>query len=309
MEYPPPNRDGKRAVVRRIMKLAFLGTGNMGAPMARNLLRASHQVTVYNRTREKAEPLKKEGAKIAASPKEAGRDADIAITMLANDAAVEQAVFGRDGLLQGLPPGSVHLGMSTISVELAKRLAEIRYVSAPVVGRPDAAQAGKLWIVAAGALELVERCRPILEVLGRGISVVGEEPWKANMVKLGVNFTIASMLETLGESFALMRKSEIAVEQFLEVVNNLYNSPVYTNYGSIIAEAKYEPAGFAMRLGLKDVNLALAAAGAEGVPLPVASLLHDHYLAAIAQGYGDLDWAALAQFLAENAGVRKSSRA
>ena len=270
--------------------------------MARNLLRAGHEVVVYNRTREKAEALAADGARIASSPQEAARGAAVAISMLANDAAVEQAT-------SGLPPETIHMGMSTISIELARRLAAGKYISAPVLGRPDAAAARKLWIMAAGAPDLIEHCRPLMEALGRGLSVIGDEPWKANMVKLGANFTIASMLETLGEAFALMRKAGIGVEQFLEVVNNLFNSPVYANYGKIIAEEKYEPAGFAMRLGLKDVNLALAAAGAEGVAMPVASLLHDHYLAAIALGHGNSDWSALAQFLAENTGLRNVSRA
>jgi 3-hydroxyisobutyrate dehydrogenase-like beta-hydroxyacid dehydrogenase len=279
------------------MKIAFIGTGNMGAPMARNLLLAGHAVAVYNRTREKAEALAAEGARVASSPQEAARDAEVTISMLANDAAVERAT-------SGLPSETIHMGMSTISVELARRLAAGKYISAPVLGRPDAAAARKLWIMAAGPAALLEHCRPLMEALGRGISVIGDEPWKANMVKLGANFTLASMLETLGESFALMRKAGVPIEKFLEIINSLFQSPVYANYGKIIAEEKYEPAGFAMRLGLKDVNLALAAAGAEGVAMPAASLLHDHYLAAVALGRGDRDWSALAQFLAENAGLR-----
>jgi 3-hydroxyisobutyrate dehydrogenase-like beta-hydroxyacid dehydrogenase len=275
----------------------------MGAPMARNLLRAGHEVTVYNRTREKAELLAADGARIAASVREAVQDSETAITMLADDSAVEAALFGGERLPGSLRTEAVHMGMGTLSVEMAKRLDDGRYVSAPVLGRPDAAEARRLWIIAAGPPDLVERCRPLMEAMGRGVSVIGSEPWKANMVKLGANFTLAAMLETLGESFALMRKAGIPVGKFLEVVNHLFQSPVYANYGKIIAEEKYEPAGFAMRLGLKDVNLALAAAGGEGVPMPLGSMIHDHLLSAIAHGDGERDWATLARYLAGNAGL------
>ena len=288
------------------MKIAFIGTGNMGAPMARNLLRAGHDTSVYNRTRQKAEPLAADGARVAGSVEEAARDAAAAVTMLANDEAVRGVL---PELLASLHPGAIHLGMSTISAALSRELAQAHasarqgYIAAPVLGRPEAAEARKLWIMAAGPADQIDRCRPLLEALGRGISIIGDEPWRANLVKLGANFTLASMLETLGESFALMRKAGVPVQQFLEVLNQLYNSPVYANYGKIIAEEKYEPAGFAMKLGLKDVGLALAAAGAEGVPMPLASLLRDHYLAAIARGGGNRDWSAVALWLAENAGV------
>jgi len=296
------------------MKVAFIGLGNMGGPMARNLLRAGHAVTVYNRTHTKAEPLAADGARIAASIQEAAGDAEAAVTMLADDRAVRDTVFGVPdqyfGLAGSLPAGAIHIGMSTISVELSKQLAAAHasarqgYVASPVMGRPEAAAAQKLWLIAAGAPEHVQRCRPLMESLGRGITIAGAEPWQANLVKIGMNFTLASMLETLGEAFALMRKAGVEVERFLEVVNSLYQSPVYAAYGSMIANQKYEPAGFRMTLGLKDVGLALAAAAAETVPMPLASLLRDHYMEGIARGYADRDWSAIAQLLAEHAGVK-----
>jgi 3-hydroxyisobutyrate dehydrogenase-like beta-hydroxyacid dehydrogenase len=295
------------------MKVAFIGVGNMGTPMARNLLRAGHEVAVYNRTRAKAERLGADGARIAESIQDAARDAEVAITMLADDQALRETVFGAHdqhlGLLRSLPAGAIHMGMSTISVEMSKRLAEAHasvqqgYIASPVLGRPDAAEAKRLWLVAAGAPEMVERCRPLMDALGRGVTVAGEEPWQANLVKIGVNFTLASMLETLAEAFALMRKAGVEPARFLEVANNLYQSPVYANYGGMMAAEKYEPAGFRFVLGLKDVSLALSAAGAMTVPMPLASLLRDHFLEGIARGYGDLDWAALAKLLAAHAGV------
>ena len=291
------------------MKIAFIGVGNMGAPMARNLLRAGHELTVYNRTRDKAELLAAAGARVADSNAAAVREGGAVFTMLANDAAVRETVFGEHGLLSSLAPGAVHLCTSTISVELSKRLAEAHaaagqgYIAAPVLGRPEAAEARKLWVIAAGPDDQVARCRPLLEALGRGVSVVGSEAWQANMVKIGANFVIASMLETLGEAATLMRKSDIPVHQFVEIVNQLFQSPVYANYGAIIAGEKYQPAGFRMTLGLKDVGLALDAAGAHAVPLPLASLMRDHFLEGLARGYGDLDWSALARVLAEHAGL------
>jgi 3-hydroxyisobutyrate dehydrogenase-like beta-hydroxyacid dehydrogenase len=296
------------------MKVAFAGLGNMGSPMARNLLRAGHEVAVYNRTRAKAGPLAADGARIADSVKDAARDAEVVITMLADDQALRDVVFGVDdlhpGLIRALPPGAIHMGMSTVSVELSRRLAEAHasvqqgYVASPVLGRPEAAEARTLWLIAAGAPEHVERCRPLIEAMGRGVTVAGNEPWQANLVKIGANFTLASMLETLGEAFALMRKAGVDAARFLEVVNSLYQSPVYANYGGMIANEKYEPAGFRMKLGLKDVGLALAAAGAETVPMPLASLLRDHYMEGVARGFGERDWAAIAQLLAEHAGVK-----
>jgi 3-hydroxyisobutyrate dehydrogenase-like beta-hydroxyacid dehydrogenase len=289
------------------MKLAFIGAGNMGSPMARNLLRAGHQVTVYNRTRAHAEPLRQEGAALAESPADAARNAEAIVTMLAEDQAVEQAV---EGFLETLASGAIHIGMSTISVACSRRLAERHavceqaYVAAPVFGRPVAAAAAKLWIVAAGAPESVERCQPVFDALGRGTSVVGDDPWLANAVKIAGNFLLAAALESLGEAFALVRKSGVDAGQFLEIVNSaLFNSPLYAGYGSAIAKEQFEPAGFKMRLGFKDLRLVQEAAEAAAVPMPLAGVLRDRYLAAIARGESDLDWAAIARIAAVQAGL------
>jgi len=289
------------------MKLAFIGAGNMGSPMARNLLRAGHQVTVYNRTRANAEPLRQDGAALAESPADAARDAEAIVTMLSEDQAVEQAV---QGFLEALAPGAIHIGMSTISVACSRRLAERHaargqaYVAAPVFGRPVAAAAAKLWIVAAGAPESVARCQPVFDALGRGTSVVGADPWLANTVKISGNFLIAAALESLGEAFALVRKSGVDAGQFLEIVNSaLFNSPLYAGYGSAIAKEQFEPAGFKMGLGFKDLRLLQEAAEAAAVPMPLAGVLRDRYLAAIARGEGDLDWSAIARIAAVQAGL------
>lgn len=289
------------------MKLAFIGAGNMGSPMARNLLHAGHQVTVYNRTRAHVEPLRQDGAAIAESAADAARDVDAIVTMLADDRAVEQAA---QRFQETLAPGAMHIGMSTIGVACSKRLAEQHaargqvYVAAPVFGRPVAAAAAKLWIVAAGPAESIARCQPVFEALGRGTSVVGADPWLANAVKLSGNFLIAAALESLGEAFALVRKYGVDAGQFLEIVNNaLFNSPLYAGYGGAVAKEQFEPAGFKLRLGFKDLRLVQEAAESAAVPMPLAGVLRDRFLAALARGEGDLDWAALARIAAVQAGL------
>ncbi len=297
------------------MKVGFIGIGNMGLPMARNLLRAGHSLNVHNRTPGRAELLAGDGAAIVSSPAEAARDAEVVVTMLSDDQAVRSVVFDHS-VLEAMPPGAIHLGMSTIGVACSRQLAEAHaaagqgYVAGPVFGRPDAAVAARLWVVAAGAAPSIEACRPLMDAMGRAVSVVGADPWLANVVKVTGNMLIASTIEALGEAFALQRKWGVEPRDFLEVVNGaLFNSPLYANYGGLIADEKYEPAGFRLRLGLKDARLVLEAAEEVSVPLPLASLLRDHLLTAIANGKGDMDWAALAQLAAEKAGLGKAGPA
>jgi 3-hydroxyisobutyrate dehydrogenase-like beta-hydroxyacid dehydrogenase len=291
------------------MDVGFIGLGNMGQAIARNLLKAGHRLTVYNRTREKAQALASEGAKVADSPVDAWRN-PVVITMLAEDAAVEALVFGDGAGLSTLAQDAVHVSMSTISVALSDRLAEAHrhagqaYVAAPVFGRPDAAAAAKLFIVAAGAEPAVARCQPMFDAIGRRTFVIGDKPSAANLVKLSGNFLIASMIESLGEAFALIRKGGVDPHAYLEIVTGtLFSAPAYKTYGALIANEQYQPAGFKMSLGLKDIRLALAAADALAAPMPAASLIHDHFLAGVAQGDGDSDWAGLARLSARNAGL------
>jgi 3-hydroxyisobutyrate dehydrogenase-like beta-hydroxyacid dehydrogenase len=291
------------------MKVAYIGLGKMGSAMARNLLRAGHEVTVYNRTRSKADSLVAEGAHAAESPARAARDCEVAITMLADDAAVEHAVFGDDGLASALKAGAIHISSSTISTGLARRLAAEHakrgqhYVSAAVLGRPDAAEAKRLLVVAAGPYQTLDRCRPVFDAISRQTFRAGVEPWQANAVKLCCNFMIASMIESFGEACATLRKANVAPSLFLDVINAFFASPIYANYGHIIAEDQFEPAGFALRLGLKDIRLVLATAEECGAPMPVASLIHDAFLSAVAQGLGESDWAGVARIASQNAGL------
>jgi 3-hydroxyisobutyrate dehydrogenase-like beta-hydroxyacid dehydrogenase len=292
------------------MKISFIGLGSMGLPMARNLFSAGHDLTIYNRTRSRADELGRQGARVAASPREAAQGADILITMLADDSAVEGVMFGDQGAFSGLKTGATHASMSTIGHLLSRRLADEHssrkqsYVSAPVFGRPEAAEGAKLWIIAAGESDAIERCRPVFEAVGQGIEIVGDDPPMANVLKLAGNFLLASAIEAMGEAFTLVQKYGIEPGRFLEVVNGrLFRSPIYENYGKLIAERRWEPAGFKLRHGLKDVRLALSAAEEVTTPMPLASLIRDHYLSAMAKGWGDIDWAALARVVEENAGL------
>ncbi len=291
------------------MNVAFIGLGKMGSSMARNLIRSGHQVTVYNRTRSKADPLAAEGARVVGSPADAVCAAEVAVTMLADDAAVEQAVFDDGGLISGLTAGAIHISSSTISASLARRLtvehAKLgqHYVSAPVFGRPEAAEAKKLLVVAAGPTETVNRCQPVFDAIGRQTFIAGVEPWQANAVKLCGNFMIASMIESFGEACATLRKANVTPHLFVDVMNALFASPVYANYGRMIAEEQFEPAGFALKLGLKDIRLALETAQECVAPMPVASLIRDRFLAAIALGHGESDWSSLAKIAARDAGL------
>jgi 3-hydroxyisobutyrate dehydrogenase-like beta-hydroxyacid dehydrogenase len=291
------------------MDVGFIGLGQMGQGIALNLVKAGHRVIVYNRTRAKTEALASAGAEIAESPADACRGA-VLITSLAGDEALEAVIFGDGNGLSALGQGAVHISMSTISVALSDRLTEAHrkagqaYVAAPVFGRPEAAAAAKLFVVAAGPEAQLARCQPLFDAIGLRTFVIGDKPSSANLVKLSGNFLLASVIECLGEAFALVRKGGIEPHAYLEILTNtLFSAPAYKTYGTIIADQKYEPAGFKMSLGLKDIRLALAAADALATPMPVASLVHDHFLAGVAQGKGDSDWSALARLAAVNAGL------
>jgi 3-hydroxyisobutyrate dehydrogenase-like beta-hydroxyacid dehydrogenase len=281
----------------------------MGLPIARNLLKAGHELTVYNRTRGKAETLASAGAKVANSLRDAST-AEVVMSMLADDPAVEQTTLGESGILNNLASGGVHVSLSTISTALSRRLTAAHaargqsFIASPVFGRPDAAEGARLVVVAAGAAEAVERVRPLLEAIARKLFVIGSEPYGANAVKLAGNFLIASMVETLSEAFVLTRKCGVEPAKMLEILNgSFFQSPVYENYGKIILGERFSPPGFALRLGLKDIRLVLAAAEEAAVPMPVASVIRDHFVSGVARGWGELDWAALAKVVAEEAGL------
>ena len=291
------------------MQVGFIGAGKMGTGMVRNLLRAGHQVTVYNRTREKAEALRGDGAQVAASPAEAAHTAEAVFTILSDDHAVSEAVLGENGLASALEKGAAHLSGSTISVALARRLQEEHarrgqiLLGANVFGRPEAAEKKQLIVVTAGDGAAIERCRALFDAIGRKTFIAGDDPWNANLFKISGNFMIASMLETFGEAFATLRKAGVDHYAFLEIMGELFGSPIYKNYGKIVADQNFDPPGFELKLGLKDVGLALEAAAGFDAPMPFASILRDHFLSALAHGQEKLDWGSIALVAARNAGL------
>ena len=294
-------------------KIAFIGLGNMGSGIAANLIRAGFDVTLYNRTRPKLKPLLDLGGHAADSIAAACATADILVTMLADDAAEEDVILGPDGAAAHLRQGALHISHSTIGTATARRLAEAHeaagqgFLCAPVFGRPDAAAAAKLFILTGGKPDLAARARPLLDAIGQRVFPMGDKPEAANIAKLGGNMLIATVIESLGEVLALAGKAGIDQAAYLDMLTStLFNMPVYKNYGGMIVEERFEPAGFAAPLGLKDIRLALAAAEELRVPLPIGSLLRDRFLALLAQGADDLDWSAVGRLAARDAGLSPS---
>src|SRR5579863_2280105 len=279
------------------MKIGFLGTGQMGTPMAMRLLAAGHELRVWNRTEGRTEPLLREGAIAAGTPAEAELGADAVITMLFDDAAHEEVLFGSNGLMDALEPGALHIACSTISVALSERLTAehrrrgIDFIAAPVFGRPNVAEAGKLWIVAAGNDDAVARARPVLEPMSRGISVIGEEPPQAHAVKLGGNFLISTMIQSLSEAFVFAESQGIEPAIFLEAVNSaLFQSPFYAAYGNVMLHPP-EHAGASISLGAKDTRMLREAAAARNTRLSLADNLAEIFEQARQAGLADQDWA------------------
>ncbi len=288
------------------MKVGFLGLGAMGAAMATNLLRAGHQVTVWNRSPAAAQPLAALGATVASAPAEAARG-EAVLSMLANDDAV-RAVILDGGALGAMAPGAVHANHATVSVALAKELAQVHaargvgYVAAPVFGRPDVAAAGKLNILAAGEARAIERVRPLLDAMGSRVWPLGEAPERANVAKIAGNFMLAAAIESMAEASALVRAHGVGAADFLDVMTGtLFAAPAYQGYAALIATQRFKPAGFALPLGYKDVGLALSAGAAARVPLPFAGVLRDSLLEALAAGDEDVDWSVLSQVAARRA--------
>jgi 3-hydroxyisobutyrate dehydrogenase-like beta-hydroxyacid dehydrogenase len=294
------------------MKLGFIGLGHMGSAMAANLLRAGHEVTVFNRTPGKSNPLIALGAHEAATLTGAC-GGEMVITMLADDEAASSIALGSGGLVENLSKGTIHLSMSTISVALSKRLAqahaqsEQRYVAAPVFGRPDMAAAAKLFIVAAGDPAAIDACRPLFDALGQQTSTIGAEPSAANLVKLTANFLQAAVIESLGEAIALIGKAGIDRHAYVDLLTStIFTAPAYKIFGPLIADGTFGSAAFAAPLGYKDIRLALAEAETLRVPMPLASLVHDRFLRLFAQGGDNLDWSAIGGLATQDAGGREA---
>jgi 3-hydroxyisobutyrate dehydrogenase-like beta-hydroxyacid dehydrogenase len=282
------------------MIVGFIGLGGMGAGVARTLLGSGHQLKAWNRSPEPVEALNADGAEAAADPSEA-LDADVTLSMLSQDDVIEEVVL-RSGALDLARKGVVHVNLSTVSVAFAERMERLHkerglgYVAAPVLGRPDVAAAGQLNVLCAGAPEAVAKAMPLLELISKKVWPLGDEAKRANVVKIACNFALASMIETLGEAGALTDAHGVAPAALYEVMTgSLFAAPAYKTYSGLIADKAFEPAGFKLPLGLKDVRLALAAGESQATPLPIASLLRDAFIEAIAAGDGGKDWSALAR--------------
>ena len=279
------------------MQIAFLVLGKMGAPMARRLLAAGYQVTVWNRNADKASELVAHGASLASSPAQAVTAADAVLTMLFDDAAHEEVLFAAGGVLQSLKAGALHVSCSTISVALSERMTAEHarrgqlFVAAPVFGRPNVAEEGRLWIVAAGEQTAVAQARPLLEPLARGISIAGTEPRQAHALKLGGNFLISAMIHSLGEAFVYAEAQGIAPSEFLDAVNSaLFQSPFYAAYGNVMLHPPDQP-GATVELGAKDLRLLREAAASRNTRLSLADNLAEIFAEAQESGLGKTDWA------------------
>jgi 3-hydroxyisobutyrate dehydrogenase-like beta-hydroxyacid dehydrogenase len=290
------------------MKTGFIGLGHMGAPMARNLLKAGHEVTVWNRSPAKIEALVAEGAKRADNPADAAKG-EVVHTMLADDRALEAVVFGEGGILSALGR-AIHVSHSTISVALAEKLGRAHrnhgslFVSAPVFGRPAAAEAAKLFVAAAGPAKAITICRPLFEAIGQKVFTVGDHAPAANLIKLCGNFLILSAVEAMAEAMTLGEKGGVPKEKLLEVLTgSLFGAPIYQTYGEILVEESFRPAGFTAPLGLKDMNLVSQAATDRHVPMPLLAVLRDHLLSTIAREGEDIDWSGIARIIAADAGL------
>ncbi len=293
-------------------KIGFIGLGNMGLPMARNLIQAGFDVIVYNRTKEKAQPLIDAGAKLAMKPYEVVEPGCTVITMLANDEAVKEIVLGKNGIAAALGKNETHISMSTVAPTTTYEIYEAHqrhdtaFIVATVFGRPDVAAAKKLWITISGADKTKKEVEPILKNLGQAIYDFGNNIAAANVVKLAGNFLIMSALEAMSEAFIFAEKNGIDRNEIAEMFGQtMFASPVYQTYGKIIANEEFSPPGFKLPLGFKDLKLILKTAAEVNMPMPLASLLHDRFISALAKNREDLDWSAIALNVAEDAGIKK----
>jgi 3-hydroxyisobutyrate dehydrogenase-like beta-hydroxyacid dehydrogenase len=303
----PQNEGVTRFVIKRV---GVVGLGHMGHAFAVNLVEDGYQVLAYDRDAKRAAALT--GARPAAGFADLGA-CNVVLTSLPDDDALAAVALGDDGLVRVLAPGAVHISTSTVSPDISRRVAEEHarhrqdYVAAPVLGNPDFARERKLFVLAGGARSAVEKVRPLLERLGQRLFVIGEDAASANLMKLAANALTATTLECMGEVLALLRKGGIDRHLAYDVLtNSLFDSRVHKTYGGKIVDERYTPPGFAVRLATKDLRLALAAAEKSQVPMPAASLVHDHLVELAARGWAELDWSALGLLAAVDAGLSEA---
>jgi 3-hydroxyisobutyrate dehydrogenase-like beta-hydroxyacid dehydrogenase len=292
-------------------KIGFIGLGNMGIPIAKNLISAGYHLQVYNRTIAKADELGETGFTKCKTPAEAASDVQVLITMLSEDDIVIETVLGDEGILKTLPKNGLHISMSTIAPETAELLAKhhreagSRYLASPVFGRPEAAAAKKLWVCISGDQQSKETAKPILEAIGQQVIDFGETVAGANVVKVAGNFMIMASMEIMAEAYTLAEKNGVDRLQVAEFFGStLFNAPIFQNYGKLIAGKQYQPVGFKSKLGLKDARIAFKLSQSSETPMPVAAAVHNRLLSAVAKGWGETDWVeGVARGVSEDAGV------
>jgi 3-hydroxyisobutyrate dehydrogenase-like beta-hydroxyacid dehydrogenase len=292
-------------------KIGFIGLGNMGINMAKNLISEGYHLQVYNRTISKAEELEQGSITKCKTPAEAADGVQVVITMLSEDEVLKETVSGKNGILEKLLKNSLHISMSTVSPETSKLLAKqhqdagSRFLVAPVFGRPEAAATKMLWICTSGDQQSKEIAKPILTCLGQGIFDFGEDISGANVVKIAGNFMIMASLEIMAEAYTLAEKNgldRLKVAEFFG--STLFNAPIFQNYGKLIAKKQYEPVGFKSKLGYKDARLAFKLSQSSETPMPVGTAVHNRLLAAVAKGWGETDWAeGVGRGVSEDAGL------
>jgi 3-hydroxyisobutyrate dehydrogenase-like beta-hydroxyacid dehydrogenase len=282
----------------------------MGRPIARRLIEAGHDVVVFNRTPGRIDELVDAGARAADDVAAVCRGRSVVLTMLADDAALTDVALRPGGLRDSLSAGAIHVAMGTHGVaamsriDAAHREASQRFVAAPVLGRPEAAEAGQLGIVVAGAPDAAQACAPLFEAIGRRTFDAGTRPAGASAIKLANNFVLGCAIEAIGEAFALVRKHDVPANVMQDVLTDgLFGCVAYRTYARIIADEAYDHVGFSATLALKDATLVLAAGEVARVPLPGANPLRDRLLGAIAHGDGERDWAVIAREQARASGL------
>ena len=289
-------------------KIAFLGLGNLGYPIAESLINSGFDVTVWNRTASKADPLVKLGAKTVENPIDAITPGGLVFSVIADDAGLEE-LFSME-LIEKLGKGGVHISMSTIAPETSRQLSQVHdwyeasYVAAPIFARPEAVKSAMGNICISGKEAPKERIKPIIQTFVKGIYDFGEDPGAANVIKLAGNFMIAASLEMMGEAFTMAEKSGISRQSIYEMLTGtLFAAPVFQNYGKMVANQDYDNVAFRLPLGLKDINLTLKAASDVNVPMPIADIVRNRFISALAKDRENLDWAALAKGSADDAGL------
>lgn len=292
-------------------KIGFIGLGNMGIHMAKNLIEAGYHLQVHNRTLNKADELDQAGITKCQTPAEAATGVPIVITMLSEDDVLRESVTGADGILKTLQPNAVHISMSTISPDTSEELAKLhqqagsRYLASPVFGRPEAAAARKLWICVSGDEQTKTDVRPILDLLGQGVIDFGQSVGGANVVKIAGNFMIMASMEMMAEAFTLAEKNGLNRTQVSDFFGStIFNAPIFQNYGKLIAGKQYEPVGFKSKLGYKDARLAFKLSQTSEMPMPIANAVHGRLLTAVAKGWGESDWVeGIGRGVSEDAGL------